>query len=100
MADDTKTLSLTCALLELLLAHPERNDSSEGIARWWFTEEMDVVVIERVLCWMKDEQLIEAVLAADGRVRWRRKASLQRLQERLLQLGCGRRSAPEGPWLF
>ena len=97
MADDTKTLSLTCALLKHLLAHPERTDSSEGIARWWFTEELDVVVLERVLCWMKDEQLIEAVLAADGRVRWRRKASLQRLQERSLQLcrGCG--LAPEGP---
>lgn len=99
MDDDPRTLSLTCALLERLLAHPARMDSSEGIARWWFSEEMDVVVIERVLCWMKDEQLIEAVLAADGRVRWRRQASLQRLHECLQQLRSGRGSAPEGPWL-
>ncbi len=97
MADDSETLNLICALLEHLIAHPQRADGSQGIARWWLGGEVNGLALEQALACLKDENLIEALFAADGRVRWHRKAEVARLIERLAALRAGPALAQEDP---
>jgi hypothetical protein len=83
MAVDPATLKVACRLLEQLCLHPHRADTSDGIARWWLAEDVEPALLERALNWLKDEALMEDRPAADGRVRWRRRAGLAELTQRL-----------------
>jgi hypothetical protein len=53
-------------------------------------------VLERALIWLRDEQLMEDRPAADGRVRWRRRADPDALQQRLraLRVASGGSTCP------
>lgn len=70
------TLKLVCQLLEQLCEAPERADTAEGIARWWLPESVDMLVLNEALQWLKEQELMEMRIAADRRLRWRRKADL------------------------
>ena len=62
------------ALASYLRVHPNASDMAEGIRRWWLPEPELVTEdeLDEALNWMQLQGLIEAVVAADGRVRFRR----------------------------
>ncbi|MBK6850925.1 MAG: hypothetical protein IPG93_04730 [Burkholderiales bacterium] len=59
-----------------LRKHPDACDTSEGIAHWWITgvssSSVPVAVVETALRWMRACGVVEAIHAADGRIRYRR----------------------------
>lgn len=57
--------------------NPHACDSAEGIRRWWFADGYAVTAdeLEQALKWMRQRGLIDEVVAADGRVRIRRRGS-------------------------
>lgn len=67
-------LDVVQSLARYLRANPHACDTVEGIARWWFTPDAqpDEKKLETALRWLIVEGLVEALQAADGRVRYRR----------------------------
>jgi len=65
------------ALALYLRDHPHACDTADGIRRWWLPEGLAVTTdeLEKALTWMKQQELIEDTQGADGRVRFRRRAS-------------------------
>lgn len=56
-----------------LRSHPDACDTSEGIARWWIDgDSLPLAMVEAALRWMTSCGVVEAQVAADGRVRFRR----------------------------
>jgi hypothetical protein len=57
--------------------NPHACDSADGIRRWWFADGYAVTAdeLEKALTWMKQRGLIDEAVAADGRVRFRRRGS-------------------------
>jgi hypothetical protein len=68
-------------LARYLREHPNASDMADGIRRWWFSESDAVTEneLDEALNWMQQQGLIEAELAADGRLRYRRICSDQQL---------------------
>lgn len=67
-------LTIAQQLARYLRHHPDGCDTAEGIARWWLAPDeaaAPVAVIEAALEWMTACQLMEALHAADGRIRYR-----------------------------
>ncbi len=63
-------------LVSYLLTHPGACDTADGISRWWF-ETVDCVSpqeLNQALDTLVQQGLLEACPAADGRVRYRRRA--------------------------
>ena len=87
MADDSETLAVACALLWQLRQYPQRSDTTDGIACWWLAEGVNRSALRQALEWLQEQGLIEQHIAADTRVRWRRKATLAQIDAslRLLQ---------------
>ena len=62
-------------LSRYLRIHPDACDTSEGIARWWIDVDplpVPVTTVETALSWMSSCGVVEALHAADGRIRYRR----------------------------
>lgn len=55
-------------------ANPLASDTAEGISRWWMPGEWGVTEAEvlEALVWLLREGVVEELIAADGRVRYRR----------------------------
>jgi hypothetical protein len=53
---------------------PLASDTAEGICRWWFPTEVGVNENEvmAALSWLMQHGVVEELMAADGRVRYRR----------------------------
>jgi Fe2+ or Zn2+ uptake regulation protein len=70
------------ALVSYLLTHPAACDSADGIAHWWFDLEDGVSPneLQRTLESLIERGLLESSCAADGRVRYRRRAELAMLR--------------------
>jgi hypothetical protein len=74
MDDDDRVAGLVSALARYLRAHPCASDTASGIAQWWLPTE-DFVSRKQLamaLQFLVDRQAVEAVVAADGQVRYRR----------------------------
>jgi hypothetical protein len=72
VADGDNWLRRVAEVEDYLRRNPLACDTLEGIARWWVGDEADVDDIEAALNWMERHGLVERVVAADGRVRFRR----------------------------
>lgn len=64
-------------LARYMRENPHACDSADGIRRWWFADDYAVTAdeLEKALTWMKQRGLIDEAVAADGRVRFRRRGS-------------------------
>ena len=74
MDDDDRVAGLVSALATYVRAHPCASDTASGISQWWLPTE-DFVSRKQLataLQFLVDRQAIEAVVAADGLVRYRR----------------------------
>lgn len=68
-------VDVVCALARYLRANPLACDSLEGIGRWWLAAHpVTAEELVRALCWMKEQGLVEELVAVDGRLRYRRRA--------------------------
>jgi hypothetical protein len=70
------TVDVVRALARYLRANPLACDSLEGIGRWWLAAHpVTPEELMRALGWMKEQGLVEELVAADGRLRYRRLGS-------------------------
>jgi hypothetical protein len=94
MPHATVNPAIVRAVARYLSANPLASDTSQGITQWWLHDrrhwpEADVLI---ALEWMQRWQLLERIVAPDGRVRFRRDAAIpdeawqQRLQGALQTL--------------
>lgn len=74
MDPDLEQLALLRALLRYFESHPFCCDSVQGMARWWFPQGTPVDMNKLLSClrWLREKELIEELVAADGRIRHRR----------------------------
>jgi hypothetical protein len=73
MNGDPQVVAVVEALACYLRANPLASDTAEGICRWWLDRDLGrMKEVMRALELMEQEHLIEAVVAADGRLRYRR----------------------------
>jgi hypothetical protein len=82
MNDDTLSLRrIVRSLAVHWRTHPTASDGAEGIRRWWFQtgNEVQMDELRVALAWMQGRGLVEALTAADQRVRYRRSASDEQL---------------------
>ena len=78
---DPETLVIVSTLAQYLRVNPLACDTADGICRWWLGE--DPATAEKLvqaLDWMKRHGLVEELMAADGRLRYRRRATDAQLQ--------------------
>jgi hypothetical protein len=87
MDDDLSRCLLVGELAAYLRAHPFACDTAEGIRHWWFETEVAMDELMAALEWMRLHQLVEALGAADGRVRYRRLASVEQLGTPMPDIG-------------
>lgn len=82
MDEDCAASACVRSLAGYLRANPQACDTAEGIRRWWFDSEHEVEMEQLLdaLEWMKRRGVVEEILAADGRRRYRRLAGDARLQ--------------------
>jgi hypothetical protein len=69
-------------LVSYLLAHPGACDTADGILRWWFETEnlVSSQSLKEALVSLVERGLLEASPAADGRVRFKRRADTAALR--------------------
>jgi hypothetical protein len=92
MSNDTLSLRwIVRALAAHWRTNPAASDSAEGIRRWWFPTEKAVAADELgvALAWMQGRALIEALSAADRRVRYRRIAGDEQFDSLVGDEGLG-----------
>jgi hypothetical protein len=65
------------ALVQHLRANPHASDTAQGIRLWWLNQEYSVTnqQLQLALTWACQKGLMEAVVARDGRCRYRRIAT-------------------------
>jgi len=70
------------ALVTYLITRPGACDTADGIVHWWFDTEHYVspTELQTTLDHLVEHGLVEASTAADGRVRYRRRAELGALR--------------------
>ncbi|MDM0030055.1 hypothetical protein [Variovorax saccharolyticus] len=66
------------ALARYLGAHPLASDTSLGITQWWLHDQGSLreADVWEALEWLQRSQLVERIVAPDGRVRFRRNAAI------------------------
>jgi hypothetical protein len=74
MEKNSRSQATLLALADYLGANPYACDTSEGILRWWLDERHETVMDElmEALGQMKRAGIVEEIVAADGRRRYRR----------------------------
>ncbi len=74
MEKNARSQATLLALADYLGANPYACDTSEGILRWWLDERHETVMDELMdaLGQMKRAGIVEEIVAADGRRRYRR----------------------------
>lgn len=88
MNDHSPSLRWLVATLAVYLrAHPYACDAAEGIRQWWFETEVSMDELKAALQWMQQQQLVEELKAADGHVRYRRLAPLDRFDRLIADMG-------------
>lgn len=76
MSEDPDMNETVLALANYLRANPLACDSADGICRWWLASlPVRTETLLQALDWMKRNGLVEASVAADGRLRYRRIAT-------------------------
>lgn len=80
---DPEVMTTVQQLSQYLCRHPDACDAPEGIARWWVDEPLPPSVVQVALDWMAARGVVEALHAADGRLRYRRAADDATAAERL-----------------
>ena len=80
-AMDATVQALVAALARYLCEHPAASDSAQGMRHWWLerSTEATEMQLQAALEWMMAQALIERVGAADGRVRYSRRADVAQL---------------------
>ncbi len=88
MEKNSRSQTTLLALAAYLSANPYACDTSEGILRWWLDERQEAVMDELMdaLGHMKRAGIVEEIVAADGRRRYRRIASDEQLATLLAAL--------------
>lgn len=78
MPNRLDVMTIVQHLSHYLRVHAEACDTSEGIARWWveLDDPAPVVTVEAALDCLVACGVMEAQLAVDGRVRYRRRAEV------------------------
>ena len=80
MRNSPRIVDVVCALAMYLRANPLACDSLEGISRWWLAAHPATLEeLVRALSWMKAQGIVEELVAADGRLRYRRRGPEARL---------------------
>jgi hypothetical protein len=74
MEKNARSQTTLRALASYLSANPHACDTSEGIFRWWLDERQEAVMDELMdaLGQLKRAGIVEEIVAADGRRRYRR----------------------------
>ena len=74
MAADDDVSALVRRINRYLRDNPLACDSAEGIARWWLGADapVDEAIVKRALGQLQASGVVEVLIAADGRVRYRR----------------------------
>lgn len=73
MRNSPATTDVVCALALYLRANPLACDSLEGIRRWWLAAHAIArEQLEEALDLMMEQGIVEQIMAADGRLRYRR----------------------------
>lgn len=80
--------ALLPALRELcryLRDNPQASDTVQGIQRWWMPDDTQLTEQEMAMAlnWMKQRGWVDTLQGADGRLRWRRSASVAQLDDAL-----------------
>lgn len=76
MNDDPDMNQAVLALAKYLRDNPLACDTAEGISRWWLASlPVTTETLLRALDWMDRSGLVEASVAADGRLRYKRLAT-------------------------
>ncbi len=89
MSEDPDVTAIVCALAKYLRANPLACDTADGISSWWLVAQpVSMEKLLQALDWMQQNGLVEEVVAADGRLRYRRIASDERFVA--LDLACGK----------
>jgi hypothetical protein len=90
MRNSPLMMDLVCALARYLRANPLACDSLDGIARWWLAgNEFGPEDLMQALAWMVEQGLVEELVAADGRMRYRRRGPDGRLDALIDALADG-----------
>ena len=81
MEDDPDEAALVRALVSYVRINPLACDTADGICRWWLPPpRVSQAKLLEALNWMKRHGLMEELIAADGRLRYRRSATDEQLQ--------------------
>lgn len=75
-------------------ANPRACDTLPGIARWWLDMDPDDAPVQQALNWMIAKDLMEELIAADGRRRYRRIGTDAQLAAALAELKNSEGGAP------
>ena len=89
MDDDPLVTIVVHALAAYLRDNPRACDTAEGIRRWWLPPGLECTddVVLLALEWMRRHAVIEMTTAADGRQRFSRSGSGERLAAVLRESG-------------
>lgn len=89
---------LVTKLSKYWVEHPFACDTCEGLRRWWLPDGLDASpdVLATALAWMVTQNLAAASTAADGRIRFRRRADVDLTKLRRLASMDPDASEPDG----
>jgi hypothetical protein len=89
MHDDPPVPVVIYALAAYLRDNPRACDTAEGIRRWWLSPGLACTddTVLAALEWMRQHAVIDMTTAADGRQRFTRRGSGERLAAVLRELG-------------
>jgi len=94
-SDVTATVRGVAAYLS---RNPDASNTLDGIARWWLDDEtIPIDHVKRALDWMQARHLLKVVVAADGRLRYRRSATDAELAQALATLPLDDAALPPRP---